>query len=124
MQVKPISAQEADFFYEQAITACVAVQYKSLEKSHQITKYVTKLNLVYLSLLKNNSFETETVITESKSIVPRPEIPKVRLALSQDSNSKPTSINYAQRHYKRAVQYAQQAEWALAVKELRDAIKL
>jgi curved DNA-binding protein CbpA len=124
MQIRPISAQEADFFYEQAIAACVAVQYKSLQKSHHITKYITKLNLVYLSLLKNNSFETETVTTESKSIVPRPEIPKLTLVLSEDSNSKPTSINYAQRHYERAVQYTQQAEWALAVKELRDAIKL
>ncbi|WP_413172885.1 J domain-containing protein [Anabaena azotica] len=124
MQIMPVSAQEADFFYEQAIAACVASQYKSLQKSHQITKYITKLNLVYLSLSKNNNLETQTITKESKSIVPRPEIPKVTLVLSEDNNSKPSAINYAQRHYERAVQYAQQAQWALAVKELRDAIKL
>ncbi|MBK1990794.1 DnaJ domain-containing protein [Sphaerospermopsis aphanizomenoides BCCUSP55] len=129
MQIIPMSAQEADFFYEQAIASCTETQYKSLQKSHQVTRYISKLNLVYLSLPKHNTFETQTITTElkstaSKSIVPRPEIPKVTFQLSEDKNSKATPINYAQRHYERAVQYGQQSQWALAVKELRDAIKL
>ncbi|MEA5550754.1 DnaJ domain-containing protein [Anabaena cylindrica UHCC 0172] len=131
LQIMPLSLQETNIVYEQAIASCAENQYKSLQKVYQVTKHILQLNLVYLSLHKKNYFQapplpTIATSTASVSIVPRPRIPKVELTLSKDKekDSKPAHINYAQRHYERAVEYGQQAKWALAVQELRDAIKL
>ncbi|MGM3309144.1 J domain-containing protein [Anabaena sp. WFMT] len=131
LQIMPLSLQETNAVYEQAITSCAENQYKSLQKVYQVTKYIIQLNLVYLSLHKKNSFQapplpTISTSTASVSIVPRPRIQKVELTLpkTKEKDSKPVPINYAQRHYERAVEYGQQAKWALAVQELRDAIKL
>ncbi|TAF08705.1 MAG: molecular chaperone DnaJ [Nostocales cyanobacterium] len=119
-----MSDSEVELFYEKATTAYASAQYKSLQQFHQVTRRMNKLNLVYLSLQKNQFQETQTFTDESRSIVPLPKVTLIELKLSETNNSPPTSINYAQRHYERAVQYHQQAQWALAVKELRDAIKL
>lgn len=131
LQITPMSVQEANLVYEQAIASYVETQYKSLAKSYQITKQISNLNLVYLSLHRKNTLQTPPLpkiatSTASVSIVPRPEIKKVELNLpkSEIKSPKHSPINYAQRHYERAVEYGQQAKWALAVKELRDAIKL
>lgn len=44
---------------------------------------------------------------------------------SEDNNHvQPILKKYAQRHYQRAIQYANQANWKSSVEELRDAIKL
>jgi curved DNA-binding protein CbpA len=124
LDIRSMSAQEAELFYEKAITSYASAQYKSLQQSHQITKRISKLNLVYLSLQKNYFLETQTPTDKSTSIVPLPEVPVAELKLAGENNSQPAGINYAQRHYERAIQYHQQAQWTLAVKELRDAIKL
>ncbi|MBD2293508.1 DnaJ domain-containing protein [Anabaena sphaerica FACHB-251] len=124
LDIMSISAQEAELFYEKATASYASAQYKSLTQFHHVTKRMSKLNLLYLSLQKNDLFETQTLTDESTSIVPVPEVPVTELKLSEENNSQSTLINYAQRHYERAVQYHQQAQWALAVKELRDAIKL
>jgi curved DNA-binding protein CbpA len=131
LQITPMSVQEANLVYEQAIASYVEIQYKSLAKSYQITKQISKLNLVYLSLHRKNTLQPPllpkiSTSTASVSIVPRPEVKKVDLNLPKSpvKDTKPTHINYAQRNYERAVEYGQQAKWGLAVKELRDAIKL
>jgi curved DNA-binding protein CbpA len=124
VDIMSMSLNEAEFFYEKAITSYASAQYKSLSQSHQVTKQISKLNLVYLSLHKNNASNTEQWTTSSKSIIPRPEIKPVDLKLPQEKNLTPNPINYARRNYERAVQYGEQGKWDLAVQELRDAIKL
>ena len=44
--------------------------------------------------------------------------------LDESNHFQPVLRKYAQRHYKRATLYANQANWTRAVEELRDAIKL
>jgi tetratricopeptide (TPR) repeat protein len=125
LDITEMSAQEAEFFYEKAIASYASAQYKSLQESHQITKRIHKLNLFYLSLRSNVNVETQTITDEeSTSIVPVPEVKIPDLKISSEKKSPETAINYAQRHYERAVQYQQQSQWALAVQELRDAIKI
>ncbi|MBD2164756.1 hypothetical protein H6G04_10110 [Calothrix membranacea FACHB-236] len=58
-----------------------------------------------------------------------PLIPKLReKPVEQKVDSKnhvqPVEQNYADRHYQRAVQYANQSNWPSCVQELREAIKL
>lgn len=124
LDIMSMSAQEAEFFYEKATATYASSQYKSLDHFHQVTKRMSKLNLVYLSLQKHHFQEEQKSTEASTSIVPVPEVPGTKLKLFAEEHSQPTGINYAQRHYERAVQYHQQAQWNLAVKELRDAIKL
>lgn len=127
LDITSMSVQEAEFFYEKAITSYASAQYKSLNQFHQVTKRIDRLNLFYLSFKHNvtTSTEAQTVVTDrSTSIVPLPETKLVELKLPEEKKSKSEPINYAHRHYERAVEYQQQAQWSLAVKELRDAIKL
>ncbi|WP_016951766.1 J domain-containing protein [Anabaena sp. PCC 7108] len=124
LDIMSMSPNEAEFFYEKAITSYASAQYKSLLQSHQVTKKISQLNLVYLSLHKKDALTTEQWTTSSKSIIPRPEIKPVELKLPQDKNLTSVPINYARRNYERAVQYGEQGKWDLAVQELRDAIKL
>lgn len=44
--------------------------------------------------------------------------------LKDNNDVQPVLQKYAQRHYQRAIQYANQANWTRSVEELRDAIKL
>lgn len=124
LDIMSMSRQEAQFFYEKATASYASAQYKSFAQSQQITKRMIKLNLVYLSFQKQDLVETETSADDSTSIVPLPEVQDIQLKLSQEKNPQAGSINYAQRHYERAIEYNQQGEWSLAVQELRDAIKL
>ncbi|MEA5576807.1 J domain-containing protein [Anabaena sp. UHCC 0451] len=128
LDIISMSAPEAELFYEKAITSYALAQYESLQHLYQVTKRMSKLNLIYLSLQKNYFMETQTLTdestSESTSIVALPKANLAELKLSEAKNSQHPAINYAQRHYERAIQYHQQGQWSLAVKELRDAIKL
>ncbi|OUL18696.1 hypothetical protein [Nostoc sp. 106C] len=44
--------------------------------------------------------------------------------LDKNNSVQPVLKKYAQRHYQRAIQYANLANWTRSVQELRDAIKL
>lgn len=115
-----MSALEAEVFYEEAIASYAEAQYKLLHEAHQITQQLSQLNLAYLRLQK-----PETLISQTpNSIISEMKYQSVELTLEQIDNVKPVPINYAQCHYQRAIQYAKQAKWSLAVGELRDAIKL
>ncbi|MDZ8055651.1 MAG: hypothetical protein RMX68_026705 [Aulosira sp. ZfuVER01] len=48
----------------------------------------------------------------------------MELRLDEINNAQPVLKKYAQRHYQRAIQYANLANWTRSVEELRDAIKL
>jgi len=118
--ISTMSAEEAELFYEDVVTSYGYEQYHSLPQSCQITQELSTLNIVYLSHQKPNS----PLANQSKSIIPQEEN-----QISPDTSSsttilKPEPINYAQAYYERAVEYYKQENWNLAVKELRDAIKL
>lgn len=121
------STQEAELIYEEAIAHQAVTQYKSLEQSYQITKQLCILNLVYLWLPNNESpLITSTLEVKPASLDNEAQPAAVKVAdlkISEHTNAKLTT-NYAQRHYERALQYTKQQNWAIAVEELRDAIKL
>lgn len=115
-----MSALEGEVFYEKAIASYAEVQYQLLDEAYQITQQLNKLNLTYLYLRS-----PEPLIAKvPTSMISEVKFQPVELTLEQITNIQPLPINYAQRHYQRAIQYAKQAKWTLAVGELRDAIKL
>ncbi|MBD2449213.1 DnaJ domain-containing protein [Nostoc sp. FACHB-152] len=107
------SAQAAASVYEQAIASYAESQYTSLQQTYQLTQQLNQLNLAYLGLQK-----------PQPSIPPVPTVVISQVQHQSDINIPPVPINYAQRHYQRAIQYCKQKKWTLAVGELRDAIKL
>jgi curved DNA-binding protein CbpA len=108
-----VSAQAAQSVYEQAITCSAEIQYTSLQQTYQLTQQLNQLNLAYFSLQQPQ----QAAILVSSPVQHQP------VAQTSD-NIQPVPINYAQRHYQRAIQYSKQNKWTLAVGELRDAIKL
>jgi curved DNA-binding protein CbpA len=124
-QLLTMSAREAHLFYQDAIASYTQAQYQSLQKSHQITRQIILLNIVYLSLQK-----TEPMILQvnppvkTKEKTQPVEMQVQELTSNETTNVKPAVINYAQKHYQRAIQYAKQSQWNLAVQELRDAIRI
>lgn len=120
-----MSAREADLFYQEAIASYAENQYKILRKSHQTTTQIIILNRIYLCLYKS-----EPMILQVNPLIKSPEKSQPvetnvqEITLDAKANVKPAVINYAQKHYQRGIQYTKQGKWALAVQELRDAIKL
>ncbi|MBD2528235.1 DnaJ domain-containing protein [Nostoc flagelliforme FACHB-838] len=119
-EIMEMSPPQAELFYEEAIACYAEAQYKSLHQSYQVTQQIRILNLVYLQLQKPDLFPPQKAVR----IIPEVEIKPIELTLDQKTNVKPLLANYAQRHYQRAIEYVRLANWALAVQELRDAIKL
>ncbi|MDJ0732854.1 MAG: DnaJ domain-containing protein [Nostocaceae cyanobacterium] len=116
-----LSALEAELFYEQAIASLASAQYQSLEGGYQVTQQLSELNLVYLYLHPAQGYTKQEEATQN---IPSFEETPEPSTFDQATYTKPVVTNYAQRHYQRGVQYAKQANWKLAVLELRDAIKL
>jgi tetratricopeptide (TPR) repeat protein len=119
-EIKQMSAPEAELFYEEAIGCYAEAQYKSLHQFYQVTQQISILNIVYLKLHKPHLFLPQ----KPPCIIPKVEVKPLELTLSEKPNVKPVLKNYAQRHYERAIEYTRLTKWALAVQELRDAIKL
>ena len=82
-----------------------------------MTQQITILNLVYLRLHKPDLFLPQKAVP----IISEVEVNPVELTLT---DVKPVLTNYSQRHYQRAIEYVRLGKWAIAVQELRDAIKL
>lgn len=120
-QLMPMSAQEAELFYEDAIASYAKTQYKYLHPTYHVIKNLNTLNLVYLWLHKSDA---HLLPTEPTAIIPQAGVQPVELTLSEKKDVKPVLTIYAQRHYERAIEYTKQANCTLAVQELRDAIKL
>jgi curved DNA-binding protein CbpA len=123
-QLQGMSIKEADLFYEQAIASYTTLQYESLTQSYWMIQKLNELNLAYLYLHTDKSFIVEPphpIISEVKSQ------PVAAVEVDKTENTEhltPAVVNYAQRHYQRAMDYSKQSHWSLAVRELRDAIKL
>jgi len=113
-------AAQIDVFYEQAIAKLSSDQYQPLEQFEFITLQLDELNLVYLRLKMG-----EPIIREKRTGIVSAKPP----IISQATPTIPTppeteTIDYAHRHYERAQTYARNANWADAVRELKDALKL
>lgn len=120
-QLMQIAAKDTDVFYEQAIAKLAEQQYQSLQHFHHITAQISELNLVYLHLQT-----ADLLIREKRTgIIPATEkhTPSSPSATTS-ADSKTPAINYSQLHYQRATQYGKQNNWASAVSEMRDALKL
>ncbi|MEA5617739.1 DnaJ domain-containing protein [Cronbergia sp. UHCC 0137] len=116
-QMETMSAQEGKLFYEEAIASYADAQYKSLEQSYHVTRQIRNLNVVYQLFIKA---QRQSQKESSGTVLQVSAVRAGETANFQQS----TETTYAQRHYERAVQYANQSQWALAVQELREAIKL
>jgi len=124
-ELMAMSAREAELFYQEAIASYAQAQYQSLHNSHQITRQILILNLAYLCLHKTEPMILQVHPPVKPQEKPQPvEVQVQQITPTEKINVKPAVINYAQRHYQRAIQYAKQGQWTLAVQELRDAIKI
>lgn len=118
-QILRLPIQQADVFYEQTIAKLSEVQYQQLEQFQAITQQLSELNLTYLHLKMG-----EPVIREKRTgIVAAPQAKPPQYGPSA-SETAAAAVNYAQRHYYRAQEYAKKANWTQTVAELRDAIRL
>ncbi len=112
--------QEADVFYEQAIAKLAEMQYQPLEHFETITQQINELNLVYLQLKMGDVFFREKrqgVVAVASEMSSTPSV---------DLFSKADVVqpDYARRHYERSQEYVKREEWAQAISELKDAVKM
>jgi curved DNA-binding protein CbpA len=108
--------QSVDVYYEQSVVELAEIQYQQFEQFESITSQLAELNLAYLHLKMG-----EPVIREKRTgIVAADQAQPMQVGLSDPQ----VGINYAQRHYYRAQEYAKKANWPQVVAELRDAIRL
>lgn len=114
-----LPVQEADVYYEKSVDTLGETQYHYLDQFESITRQLGELNLAYLHLKMG-----EPVIREKRTgIVSAPQAKPLQFAPNQ-AETAVVAINYAQRHYYRAQEYAKKANWTQVVAELRDAIRL
>lgn len=118
-QLLKLPLQGIDIFYEQAVAELGDAQYQAFDQLESITKQLADLNLTYLHLKMG-----EPVIREKRTgIVATPQAKPSQFAPKPNETAE-VAVNYAQRHYYRAQEYAKKATWAQVVAELRDAIRL
>ncbi|MGI0485674.1 J domain-containing protein [Pantanalinema rosaneae CENA516] len=112
-------ASNVDVFYEQAIAKLAETQYQPIEQFQTITLELTELNQVYLRLKMGS-----TPIREQRTgLVPATEAQPVAFTPAP-SHPETVTESYAQRHYRRAQEYARQGRWPQVVQEMRDAIRI
>lgn len=118
-QILKLPIQEADIFYERSVAELSEIQYQQLLQFEWITQQLGELNLAYLHLKMG-----EPVIREKRTgIVSATQARPAQFSPSQTETAE-LAVNYAQRHYYRAQEYAKKANWTQVVAELRDAIRL
>jgi tetratricopeptide (TPR) repeat protein len=110
---------DLEVFYEQAIANLAEQQYQQLDQFEPITEQLGELNLVYLQLKMG-----EPLIREKRSgIVSAAEAKPIQFTpIAPDVT--PSAVSYAHRHYLRALEYIRKSSWAMAIRELQDAIKI
>jgi len=113
-------ASHVDVFYEQAIAQLAETQFIPLSRFEEITTQLDELNLVYLRLKMGEPIirEKRTGLVSAATV----QVPTKAAVVPKEADS--DSVDYAERHYERAQSYAQNANWAAAVRELKDALKL
>jgi curved DNA-binding protein CbpA len=105
--------------YEQALEKLAQQQFQDLHQFAEVTQVIAELNLVYLRLKMG-----EPIIREKRTglVVANEARPIQFTPVPPDAS--PSTTSYAQRHYQRAQEYMKTANWAMAIQELRDAIKI
>jgi tetratricopeptide (TPR) repeat protein len=122
-QLSRTPAQSVDIIYEEAIVKLAEFQYQKLDQFASLTQQMSELNLTYLCLKMGEPIlrEKRTGIVPIDKAKPPIEVP---LATPKEEEKVDTGKYYAQRHYQRAQEYMKKSNWALAVQELRDAIRI
>lgn len=121
-QLMQTPTAEVDIFYEQAVAQLADTQYAQLDHFERITFELAELNLVYLRLKMG-----EPIIREKRNgLVAASTIRPVQVASPSvvESETPTITVNYAERHFARAREYMSASNWNLAVRELRDAIRI
>lgn len=114
-----LPVHEVDIYYEQSVSELGEVQYQDLEQFESLTRQLADLNLSYLYIKMG-----DPVIREKRTgIVSTPQTKPSQFSASPHETAQ-VAVNYAQRHYYRAQEYAKKANWTQVVAELRDAIRL
>lgn len=118
-QLLTTSPAAVDTVYEQAIAELAEKQFQPLSQFEQVTVQMEELNLVYLRLKMGEPMlrEKRTGIVAANEAKPLEFVPAAPVA------EKPV-VNYAQRHCVRAQEYMKKQNWAMAVQELRDALRI
>lgn len=112
-------ASDVDVFYEQAVLKLAESQYQPLDQFQTVILQLSELNQVYLRLKMGN-----VPIREQRTgLVPATEARPVQFTPAPSSPETVTE-SYAQRHYRRAQEYARQNNWPKVVQEMRDAIRI
>lgn len=113
----PIARVETE--YENAIADLVEQQYSPLSEFERVTSTLTELNLIYLRLKMK-----EPIIREKRvGVMPMNQDDAIEIK-TIPVNPEAKTLSYAQRHYLRAEDYLKKDNLQMAIKELRDAIKL
>lgn len=114
------SLANIDVFYEQAVTDLAAKQYTPLDQFESVTEQLGELNLVYLRLKMG-----EPIIREKRTGIVSTAAPTpAAFAPAPPTDEEKPAVDYAQRHYQRAQEYVRKNNPGLAVRELKDAIKI
>lgn len=105
--------------YEQAIAELVERQYTPWDEFEGVTAILAELNLIYLRLKMR-----EPIIREKRvGVMPLNQDQAIEIK-TIPVNPEAKALSYAQRHYLRAQDYLKKSNLQMAVKELKDAIKL
>ncbi len=118
-QLLEIADAEVEMFYEQMIETLSTHQYEVKDSFEKITQQIGELNLVYLRR-KMGDF----VIRQKRTgLVTAQDIGQVSFTPLEGEFHQST-VNYAERHATRAREYLQKGNFALAIQEMRDALKI
>lgn len=112
-------ASDVDVFYEQAVVKLAETQYRPIEQFQTTIHQLIELNQVYLRLKMGNM----PIREQRTGLVPAEEARPVQFTPAP-SNPETVTESYAQRHYRRAQEYARQSKWPQVVQEMRDAIRI
>lgn len=118
-QLMECAPTEVDVFYEQALDRLAATQYQPISNFVAVTEQLIELNLLYSLLKQGDTFMRE----KRTGIVPSDNASSGPVSLFPNDPSVP-AIDYAQKHFDRAQQYAKKELWGDMIRELQDALKL
>lgn len=127
-QLLEVDEAEIDIFYEKALSELSETQFTSIEAFAKQTTAISELNLIYL----RRNMGAPIIPEKRTGMVPTPSVhPSTDASFSGESapsthksTAESHQISYAQRHINRAKSYISNKNYAQAIQELRDAVRL
>lgn len=113
-------------FYQTAVQDLAAKQYQSLDQALELTGQLSELNLAYLIIQegKKGREQHKPPATRGTTAVPAASAdPQSNPALASEEDSLVTET-YVSQYYRRAEEFLAKNNFAKAILELRDALKL